>query len=236
MSVEIFSRLEGEYVPPTALPEGYTCRQLRFPDTPFWRATVYELVSRLGFVENWQETEGRIEPHQAANIGAKMFDDFFRSRCEVIGEIKQHTLQTLPANWLPCDGNVYQKSDYPELYAAIHPTFRLNAQTFRVPDLRQKFIYNTVAGQPYSITNSGGAETVTLTEAQMPAHVHAPPITGDEFATYNAGFTAFKPAASPPGPYGIRPGGGVSTTSKGGGQAHNNMPPYYVLYAAIVAR
>ena len=39
------------------------------------------------------------------------------------------------------------------------------------PDLRDRFIVG--AGSAYSVNNTGGANSVTLTEAQMPSHNHS---------------------------------------------------------------
>ena len=62
---------------------------------------------------------------------------------------------TLPSNWKLCDGTTY------------------NGIT--TPDLRGRFVLSS--GQGSGLTNrttgqTGGAETVTLTEAQMPSHSH----------------------------------------------------------------
>ena len=108
-----------------------------------------------------------------------------------------------------------------------------NGQTsngVRTPDLRNRFIVGS--GSTYSIGNTGGADSVKLTEAQMPSHRHY--YTGDD-QLWNANDTA----------YGIgrkaQVGGydANSTTSgnawvymtseTGGDQAHENRPPYYAL-------
>lgn len=70
---------------------------------------------------------------------------------------------------------------------------------------------------------TGGAKTVTLTEAQMPAHTHnqmrLPTATGAV-----VGFTVDTSMSGTPAT------SGVETGSKGGGQAHPNVPPYFVVY------
>ena len=91
------------------------------------------------------------------------------------------------------------------------------------PDLRGRFI--TGSGDGPGLTNrtlgtTGGAETVTLTEAQMPSHAHG----------------YYQPSSAwPPGDHGGRsqnvwrsmePAG---TDARGGNQPHDNMPPYYAL-------
>jgi hypothetical protein len=84
------------------------------------------------------------------------------------------------------------------------------------PDLRGKFVYG--AGGSYAVGATGGAETHTLSEAEMPSHRHAIKADG---GTSDSG-----------GPY-VRFdgdfGGYAYTEYTGSSQAHNNLPPYYAL-------
>ena len=48
--------------------------------------------------------------------------------------------QTVPEGYLPCDGALYSRITYPELYAAITYTYGGAGDNFRVPDLRSRFI------------------------------------------------------------------------------------------------
>lgn len=70
---------------------------------------------------------------------------------------------------------------------------------------------------------TGGAKTVTLTEAQMPAHSHnqmrLPTATGAV-----VGFTVDTSMSGTPAT------SGVSTSTVGGGAAHDNMPPWFTVY------
>lgn len=74
-----------------------------------------------------------------------------------------------------------------------------------------------------TVEETGGAKTHTLTEAEMPAHVHnqtrLPTATGAV-----TGFTVDTSMSGTPA------ASGVDTGSKGGGGAHNNLPPYVVVY------
>jgi microcystin-dependent protein len=49
--------------------------------------------------------------------------------------------------WLPCDGAVVSRQDYVDLFAALGTAFGADAQTFRVPDLRGRFLRGTDQGQ-----------------------------------------------------------------------------------------
>ena len=88
------------------------------------------------------------------------------------------------------------------------------------PNLSGKFVvgYHASNGD-YDVNDTGGAETVTLTEAQMPAHNHHGYITNDSTGTYNS-FRGAGPGA------GI---GWISTSTRGSGNAHENRPPYFAL-------
>jgi microcystin-dependent protein len=49
--------------------------------------------------------------------------------------------------WLPCNGAAVSRQDYADLFAAIGTAFGADAQTFRVPDLRGRFLRGTDQGQ-----------------------------------------------------------------------------------------
>ena len=71
--------------------------------------------------------------------------------------------------------------------------------------------------------NTGGAKTVTLTEAQIPAHAHLlqryPTTTGA-----SSGFTADTSMSGTPADVTL------STKAAGGGGSHPNVPPYHALF------
>jgi len=138
----------------------------------------------------------------------------------VIGEIKMLSGSGIPANCLLCDGTQYAKVDYPELYDVLAAAYIIDADYFTVPDLRNKF---TVGIGTRAIGDTGGAETHTLTEEEIPSHRH----------TTNA--YAYQANKSSSGSY---YGAGTwqnVTGYAGGGEAHNNLPPYHALAFVIVA-
>ena len=113
------------------------------------------------------------------------------------------TVASIPSGFVLCDGN--------------------NS----TPDLRDKFIVGAkqddsgtaktnVTG---SLTQTGGSATHTLTEAEMPSHVHHVQITTDGSGPFGSVSAAGNNNSQ----------GFVATSSKGSGNAHNNLPPYFAL-------
>ena len=126
----------------------------------------------------------------------------------------------IPSGWFLCDGNN------------------------NTPDLRNRFIVG--AGSTYSVGNTGGSDSVTLTTNQMPSHAH-----GNNFSISMSGLTLqVQDYSSSSELYGMEgfygPLGGSwvnvenvrisgsgslsgSISNTGGGQSHENRPPYYAL-------
>lgn len=90
-----------------------------------------------------------------------------------------------PSGWLLCYGQAVSRTTYAVLFAAIGTTYGAGdgSTTFAVPDLRGRApvgkdnMGGVAAGRLTTISNNlgtgGGAETHTLTVAQMPGHSHA---------------------------------------------------------------
>lgn len=85
---------------------------------------------------------------------------------------------TPPAGWLPCDGSAVSRTDYATLFAVVGTTYGAGdgSTTFNLPDLSGRVVIG-VSGT-HALGSTGGSETVTLTEDQLPAHVHEVPQHG----------------------------------------------------------
>lgn len=132
---------------------------------------------------------------------------------------------TAPAGWLLCDGSLVDKLKYPDLWLLLGNTWGTSTTTqFYIPDLRQRVPVGKHSSGTFSaLNNSGGAETVTLTAAEMPAHTHA---VGDTAANRDLVVN------SSTGVKGIFDFGGANNRasgSAGSGGAHNNLQPYRVV-------
>lgn len=87
------------------------------------------------------------------------------------------------------------------------------------PDLRGRFVLGYSSS--HKVGSTGGAETVTLTTAQMPKHTHT--------FVYSTRFFGESGYAGVNGIAASSYSNTVTTSSTGSGSAHENMPPYYAL-------
>jgi len=74
----------------------------------------------------------------------------------------------IPAGWLLCDGASIDTTTYAALFAAIGYVYGGAGANFNLPDLVDYFI----RGQSSQTAATGGADSLTLSEAQMPTHTH----------------------------------------------------------------
>lgn len=137
---------------------------------------------------------------------------------------------TTPSGWLLCDGSAVSRTTYASLYTAIGTTYGVGdgSSTFNLPDLRGRVVAGkdnmggsaasriTSAGSGITGTTlgaTGGAETHTLTTAQLASHSHDVAITdggagsSTAISTTTSGYTL------------------DATTTAGSGSAHNNTQP-----------
>src|SRR5260370_30909186 len=77
-----------------------------------------------------------------------------------------------PAGWMFCEGQLLPISEYETLFNLIGTTYGGDGQsTFALPDLRGRIPLHM--GNGFTLAETGGAETITLTVSQIPAHSHA---------------------------------------------------------------
>lgn len=215
------------YPTPDTLPAETICRQLSLPNDPVFVAAFTGALLALTDAAAW-EAYGAVTPDEAAAAAFSVFNAYLSEECrgaEMLGTIVAYITLNAPDGVLPCDGATYQRADYPDLYDLLDAAYIIDANSFRVPDLRGRAVIGTGQGAGLSnraLNDSGGAETHILTEAQMPSHNHS----------YNYRSTTRTGSGS----------GGVwdgttsaNTGSKGGNQAHNNMQPWRALHYGIVA-
>src|SRR5215471_18916874 len=88
-----------------------------------------------------------------------------------LGEIRMFAGNFAPAGWMFCEGQLLPISEYESLFNLIGTTYGGDGQsTFGLPDLRGRVPLHF--GNGFTLAETGGVETVTLTVSQIPAHTH----------------------------------------------------------------
>lgn len=145
-----------------------------------------------------------------------------------VGEIRMFAGNFAPAGWMFCEGQLLPISENETLFNLIGTTYGGDGQsTFALPDLRGRVPLHQGSG--FILAETGGAEEITLTSAQIPSHTHtllanASPGTeaspqGHVLAKTTTGFLyiAENPTDSM---------ASTAIGSTGGSQPHTNFQPY----------
>jgi microcystin-dependent protein len=145
-----------------------------------------------------------------------------------VGEIRMFAGNFAPAGWMLCDGQLLPISENDTLFNLIGTTYGGDGQsTFALPDLRGRVPLHQ--GNGSILAETGGAETITLTVSQIPAHSH--PLVGTTSIANDASSANNVVAQSNTlDPYQSTAGGSPmaaqSISSVGGSQPHDNFQPY----------
>jgi microcystin-dependent protein len=88
-----------------------------------------------------------------------------------VGEIRMFAGNFAPAGWMFCEGQLLPISENATLFQLIGTTYGGDGQsTFALPDLRGRIPLHQ--GNGFTLAETGGAEEITLTVSQIPAHSH----------------------------------------------------------------
>src|SRR5438105_1263801 len=88
-----------------------------------------------------------------------------------VGEIRMFAGNFAPAGWMFCEGQLLAISENDTLFQLIGTTYGGDGQsTFALPDLRGRLPLHQ--GNGFILAETGGAEDITLTVSQVPAHSH----------------------------------------------------------------
>lgn len=155
-----------------------------------------------------------------------------------------------PDGWKMCDGSLLQIPEFNALFALLGTTYGGDGRTtFALPDLRSRLpmgkgqgVAGTTQLTNRTLGQNGGAETVALTEATMPAHTHGLNTAGvDATSPTVANNVTFANVTRPNITYlnaGVAGGAQVSPNSStindtGANQPHANIMPGMGLYYII---
>ncbi len=140
-----------------------------------------------------------------------------------------------PRGWAFCNGQILPIAQNTALFSILGTTYGGNGQTtFALPDLRSRVPVHAGQGpglSSYTLGQTGGVESVTLTANEMPAHSH----TATNPAA-NVDPTSNRPAANLApargGAYAPTPAAqlaGPTVAPAGGSQPHSNVQPHLTL-------
>ena len=145
-----------------------------------------------------------------------------------VGEIRMFAGNFAPAGWMFCEGQLLPISENETLFNLIGTTYGGDGQsTFALPDLRGRVPIHQ--GNGHVLAETGGAEQITLTVSQIPAHTHALlgcTVSGSKAAP-KAGMLASSTVITPYAPE--TPAATMAPNaiaSTGGSQPHENFQPY----------
>ena len=184
------------------------------------------------------------------------------------GAVMDYAGSTAPAGWLLCYGQDVSRTTYAGLFTAIGVVYGVGdgTTTFTLPDARGRAragkddmggtSANRLTAQTGGIEGDtlgavGGAETHTLTTAQLPSHTHAGTTASNGAHTHAISPTALTSSGSSAvggGSAGVTGSVGASATASdgahthtftsdatGSGTAHNNVQPSIIFNTIIFA-
>jgi microcystin-dependent protein len=159
-----------------------------------------------------------------------------------VAEIRIFPFNFAPRGWAWCDGQLLPLSQNTALFSLLGTTYGGNGKSnFALPDLQGRAPMHPGQGPGLSLHDlgeTGGSETVTLLESEIPAHSHTERASAEDADADNPtsgnpnggsiGVSLYlSPAAvaAQMAPEALAPAGGD--------QPHNNLQPYLTFYFCI---
>ena len=147
-----------------------------------------------------------------------------------VGEIRMFAGNFAPAGWMFCEGQLLPISENETLFQLIGTTYGGDGQsTFALPDLRGRVPIHQ--GNGFILAETGGAEEITLTVNQIPAHTHA--LVGLERTSRDQSNAGGQRARAVAGRRPLhratrrrQPSAPAAVAPVGGSQPHTNFQPY----------
>ena len=159
-----------------------------------------------------------------------------------VAEIRIFPFNFAPRGWAWCDGQLLPLSQNTALFSLLGTTYGGNGKSnFALPDLQGRAPVHPGQGPGLSLHDlgeTGGSETVSLLESEIPSHSHACRAVGGDPGDLQGPSPARSIARSAngfayvSGPANVMMAGDVLPPA-GGDQPHNNMQPYLTFYFNI---
>jgi len=159
-----------------------------------------------------------------------------------VAEIRIFGFNFAPTGWAFCNGQLIPLSQNTALFSLLGTTYGGDGKsTFALPDLQGRAPMHPGQGPGLSLHDlgeTGGNETVTLLEAEMPAHSHALRANSDladlqvpggaRSLARSQNASAYQTTASP-----LTTMAAEALPPTGGSAPHNNLQPYQTLSFCI---
>ncbi len=160
-----------------------------------------------------------------------------------VAEIRIFPFNFAPRGWAWCDGQLLPLSQNTALFSLLGTTYGGNGTSnFALPDMQGRASMQPGQGPGLSLHDlgeTGGSETVTLLESEIPSHGHGVNVA-NEGATLNTtgGNLMARPFGRGNNLYTTANTGLVAMNANacaptGGDQPHNNLMPYLTLKFCI---
>jgi microcystin-dependent protein len=159
-----------------------------------------------------------------------------------VAEIRIFPFNFAPKGWAWCDGQLMPLSQNTALFSLLGTTYGGDGKSnFALPDLQERAPMHPGQGPGLSLHDlgeTGGSETVTLLESEIPAHNHS--LLGSTAPGNNknpagnvlarsTGGNVYLPSAGAP----LVSMSDQQVAPAGGDQPHNNLQPYLTFYFCI---
>jgi microcystin-dependent protein len=155
-----------------------------------------------------------------------------------LAEIRIFAGNFAPTGWATCDGQLLPISQNTALFSLLGTTYGGDGKsTFALPNLQGSAPMQSGQGPGLSLRDlgeTGGEQTVTLLQTEMPAHSHGveasmtPDQTNPTNNAWASGQKGFGNVYAPSGANNVQMNP-LAMSTTGGNLPHNNMPPYLCL-------
>ena len=150
------------------------------------------------------------------------------------GTVLQSAAINIPNGWFNCDGTRLNTNDYPDLFDAIGYTYGGIDTSFNLPDIRGRVPIGAGTGvglTAHNLGTTGGEESHTLTNGEMPSHSHTSNAIGGSVGliTANGANTATDTDSSSVEPNIYAAPVALTINDTGSGNSHNVMQPFITL-------
>jgi microcystin-dependent protein len=151
-----------------------------------------------------------------------------------LSEIRIMSFNFAPKGWAMCNGQLLPINQNQALFSLLGTTFGGDGRVnFALPDQRGRTPIHVGAG--HTLGERGGEDAHTLSQGEMPAHIHNVMTSAIASGGNNSPVNRFLGGAAdayaaPSNLTPLRPG---TITNTGGSQAHTNDQPFLVLTFCI---